>query len=737
MGRWTKNLSSDISAGFAVSLIALPLSLGLATASGVPPMAGVIPAIIGGIIVAIFGGSHVTISGPGYGLVVVILAAVTLLGQGDPLQGYLLTCAAVVVSGILLFLFGLIRLGALGDFFPSSAIQGLLAAIGLIIISKQFHVMLGVSETEAKGSLGLLLEIPRSIYRMAKSPGIPWEGIIGLVSGVIMFGYAKVKWKPLHWIPAPMWVLFLAIGFWAYHSFISMEPYPIDEAFLIPIPDNLMDSVVFPDFSRLTHPDFWVAVISITLLSSIESLLSIKAVDKLDPLARRSNINKDLKALGLGSILSGLAGGLPVVMVIARSSVNVNNGATSRKANFFHAFFLLVFILLVKDVLRNVPVSALAGILVYTGYKLAAPQAFKKVARIGKGELFIFIGTLLGTLAFGLLQGIIVGILLTIGVQLSQLRSVRHLFRYVFRPNTLLYQESEQKFYLGIKGYAGFMNYLRLKSKLDSIPHKADIVLDMSLTQYVDHSVMEHIHYYADEVQRRGGTLEVIGLDIHGAETAHPFASRKMGGLSRLMGKVDGLTKRQELLQNFCEEKGWKFDPEPVANPSGLRDFRFGKRKQIGSAYNACFIQLGSLRGVLRDVEFTSGEFIAKETVKTTVMVLDLPFELPDFILLKEDVFRRFVGIGSWDNVVLNRYPEFAKKFYLKSEHPEALKAWMPAALVNFFVHQSYYHIEVQGKSMLLFEKERLASVSEVEKMVQFAQKLLEVLEGLEAPKSS
>jgi carbonic anhydrase len=723
-----KKIMGDVSAGFAVSLIALPLALGLAAASGVPPMAGLLTAIVGGIVVSIFGGSNVTISGPGNGLVVVVLSAVMLLGRGDMMQGYLLTCAAVVVSGGLLILFGYLRLGALGDFFPSSAIQGLLAAIGLIIISKQIHVMLGVLDAEGGGSLALLYEIPESIRKMFNSARIPWEGYLGIASLLIMALYSKIKLKAFHMFPAPMWVLFLAVGFWAYFTFIVIDPYPILESFLIPIPDDILDATAFPDFSMIGNMDFWFVVLGITLISSIESLLSIKAVDKLDPQARRSNINKDLKALGLGSVLSGLIGGLPVVMVIARSSVNVNNGASTRKANFFHAFFLLIFLFLLKDILRNIPVSTLAGILVYTGYKLASPEVFKKVYNVGREQLFIFIGTLLGTLAFGLIQGIAIGIVLTILVQLSSIKPTRNLIRYVIKPNTLLYQESENKFYLGVKGYAGFLNYLRLKSKLDSIPHQSEIVLDMSLANYVDHSVMEHIHYYSDEVERRGGKLEVIGLDVLDSETSHPFAPRKLLNFSRLVGASTRLTKRQMEMQSAAKELLWEFTPEPDATHRKLKGFQFGSRRQITRVYNMFKGTSENANYILRDFEYDWGEFIAKESFKTTIMVARLNFEIPEFRLSREDVFKRFIGFGDTADLDFKQYPDFSRRFYLNATFPKKVEALFTREIILFFESNPYYHIECNGKAILIFERERLASISEIKGLIDFSHRLVEVL---------
>jgi len=373
-------LPKNIFSGFVVSLIALPLGLGLALASEAPPISGIIAAVVGGIIASILGGSNITITGPGNGLVIVLLGAITTLGQGNLYQGYLFTLAAIVISGVLMVLLGFMRMGRLSDFFPASAIEGMLAAIGLGILAKQFHIMIG-HNNESGSIISLLGRIPSGIVAIFQDLNISVlvAAGIGIISLLIMFFYSKIRNEYFHLVPAPMWILILTIGL-SYLLAAFNIPYPLSDSFLITIPDDVLTNLAFPDFSKAMQLDFFEAVIAITLIASIESLLSIKAIDKLDPQGRRSNVNKDLKALGLATTISGFLGGLSVVTVIARSSVNVNNGATNKTANFFHALFLVVFVLLFQDQLRKIPLAALAAILVYTGYKLDTPKTITKIA---------------------------------------------------------------------------------------------------------------------------------------------------------------------------------------------------------------------------------------------------------------------------------------------------------------------------------------------------------------------
>ena len=300
-----------------------------------------------------------------------------------------------------------------------------------------------IGQNNEQGSIiDLLLRIPEGILELGKtlSTSESVAASIGVVSILIMIFYSKIRNAYFQLIPAPMWILILSIGFSYSFSWLNL-PYPMDASFLVRIPDNVVSSIVFPDFSIMLQGDFIGAVFAITLIASIESLLSIKAVDKLDPENRRSNINRDLKALGVATIASGMLGGLNVVTVIARSSINVNNGATNRSANFFHALFLIAFVLLFQEQLRKIPLAALAAILVYTGYKLATPKILGKVAKIGKEQIVIFLTTLITTLFTNLITGIGAVILITLIIHILLNKSFLLFFSHILKPNVLLFKE--------------------------------------------------------------------------------------------------------------------------------------------------------------------------------------------------------------------------------------------------------------------------------------------------------
>ena len=707
-----KNLFS----GFVVSLIALPLGLGLALASGAPPISGIIAAIVGGTLVSIIGGSNVTITGPGNGLVVVILAAITTLGEGDMQQGFLYTLAAIVLSGVIMIILGFLRLGSLGDFFPGSAIQGMLAAIGIGIFAKQIHVMFG--NLNAKGSIiELLIQVPEGIINLIKTDNSSmfYAGLVGIISLLIMIFYSKIRNRYFQLIPAPMWIVVLSVGMYYYYDLVSASPYPIDKSLLIALPNDVLSNFAFPDFGKVYHANFINAVISITLIASIESLLSIKAVDKLDPLKRRSNVNKDIRALGLATVISGFLGGLNVVTVIARSSVNVNNKGTNRSANFFHAAFLVAFILLFATELRKIPLPALAAILVFTGYKLASPNNIKKVLSIGSEQLIIFVITLITTISTSLITGIVVGILATFIVHVIINKNISLFIKNILKPNVLMFKEDD-KYYVSVTNFSSFLNYTKLKAKLDQIPETEEAIIDFSLCDFVDHSVMENMSNYAASFTRKGGHFEVIGLDDSKSRSEHPFALRKI--LPKQIGpKLNNvLTKRQKSIQTISEEMHWKYYSNSALEMEELPNFGYFKTRNIDKVSNV----LSNEDCTIFDVHFTEGEMIAKQVIKATMLHIHTLKPVPNFTLDEEGIFEYILDFAGYKDININNHPDFNKRFYLSGKSEEKIKDFFTDDLILFFESNKQYHISATENGLLIIDNERLASVKEIKSMAYF-----------------
>lgn len=516
----------DISAGFLVFLIALPLCLGIAVASGFPPMAGIISAIVGGLLVSRINGSCLTINGPAAGLIVVILTAVESLGEGDAMAGYRYTLAAIVIAGILQMVLGFYKAGRLAAFFPASVVHGMLAAIGIIIMAKQLPVMAGV-QIEGGSMLSAIVQLPHALTYF-----IPKIGLIALAGVAILIGWPSIQNRTLKKIPAP--ILVIASGMFLGQLFDLARLQPdalfkapedliIGGAFLVSIPDSLAASIVFPDFSKIFSFAFWESVISICLVGSLESLLSAAAVDKLDPEKRYSDLNRDLRAVGIGNTVSGMLGGLPMIAEIVRSSANIDAGAKSGWSNFFHGAFLLVFVMLFPQVIDTIPLASLAALLVYTGFRLASPQAFAKTLDVGKEQLALFVITIIGILATNLLAGVLIGIAAKLLIHLGRGVSVENLLTISYR----LEQKSANTCLIKVSGSAIFSNFISLKSQLATLPDGKTVIFDLANAYLIDHTVMEFIDHYRDDYIERGGQCEIHGLEKHEAYADHELAARK------------------------------------------------------------------------------------------------------------------------------------------------------------------------------------------------------------------
>lgn len=509
-----ENFSADAVSGFIVFLLALPLSLGIAKASDFPPLMGLLTAIIGGIVVSFFSGSLLTIKGPAAGLIVILVGSVADFGGGE--TGWHLTLGAIVVAGIIQILFGVFKLGKLVDFFPLSAVHGMLAAIGMIIIFKQIPVLLNVNPALSKGlsPLQLMASIPLFMKNLD-----PYGTLIGVISFAIMMFWTSIPVAFLRKIPAALVVLLFSIPAELYLDFQHSEP----ASALVHI-GSFIDSIkVNVDFSGIHQSGIFIKyVVMFALVGSLEALLTVKAIDMLDPFKRKSNVNKDLIAIGIGNTIAGILGGLPMISEVARSSANVNNQAKTRWANFFHGFFILVFVVFAAHLIELIPNAALAAMLVSVGIKLAHPKEFIHIFNIGKEQFAIFLVTIFFTLYEDLLVGIGAGMLLKIIIHLINGAPLSSLFKA-----NVSVSFNEDDYLVKVDKSALFTNYLGLKATLDAIPQGMNLTIDFSDTKLVDHTVMENLHQFEHNFIAQGGKVNIIGFHEHVTLSNHTLSSRK------------------------------------------------------------------------------------------------------------------------------------------------------------------------------------------------------------------
>jgi MFS superfamily sulfate permease-like transporter len=519
-----ENWKYDIVSGFILFLIAMPLSLGIASASGMPPMAGIFAAITGGLLVSQTSGSFVTINGPAAGLIVVVVKAVETLGGG--MEGYHGTLAAIVTAGSLLFVLGLCKAGELSKFFPSSVVHGMLASIGITIMLKQVNPMLGVAPP-GKEAIQLLTKLPYTVSHL--NPEIAAIGCVGLLLLILL---TFVKRGIIKRIPPPIVVVLAGVAIGVFiniteaHSYMAFgQTFNIDpKKMLVQLPTHFSESFTSPDWGAIAKAGFWSCVISITLVQGIETVLSCSAVDKLDPFKRQANSSRDLAAVGLGSAVSGMFGGLPMIAEIVRSTANIANGARTRWSNFFHGLFLLVFVSTCAALINRIPMASLAALLVFTGYRLASPKVFKEAYEIGWEQLLLFCATAFTALLTDLLVGVAAGV--AVKFLLHLLRGVP--IGQLFKPDVTVSQEEDGAVKVSIAKAAVFSNYLVVKKSLDKIELGKKIVFDLSRATFIDHTVMEHLHDFQRNYRNAGGSCEITGLELHKANSHHPMACRRL-----------------------------------------------------------------------------------------------------------------------------------------------------------------------------------------------------------------
>lgn len=722
---WKRSWSGDLRASVSVAFIAIPLGLGIGLASGVPPMSAVIPAVIGGLLFTWFSGGNVIVHSTPKMLIGVSAAAVVTLGGTDLFLGYRLYLAAIVIAGGIQFLLGLLRLGVIGDLIPASVIKSLLAAVGVIIIVKQVPVLVG-SHLHPKTIIDLIGMASEILFDTN-----PIIALIGLASLSIMFLHSQIEFPVVKAIPAAVWVIIISIAY-SYSLGIAdggeLFFIQYDAQFLIDIPSKIADIVVYPDFSVWKTSMFWNVVIGVVLISSIEAILSTKAIDRLDTLKRKSNVNRELSIVGLATTASGMVGGMPVIPGIVPSSVGISHNGKGSLMNVFQAVLILGLVVALSSQLQHIPLAALAGILIHTGYKLINPKEILNTYRIGWDQILIFTITLIVTLVSDLIIGILSGTLLTILIHVIRLRSVVKLFTILFRPNVVSYQEYEDdSFHISVKGYSNFLNYPQLKKALDVIPYDSKIVVDVSLAEFIDHTVMEHLAEREESHIRRGGEFEIIGLDTHLTSATHPLSVRYKGSKVGVSGKQP-LTSRQQKLQLLAEQMNWKFDPSVTLFVRQLESFHLLRYKTIDRAYNKVTGNLGKYGVTIQDIDLHEGELQFKVTAHSTISIIELSEEIPLFTIEKEYLFDRLAALAGFDDIDFQNFQKFSNTFRLKGKDEPSIRNYFTNDLIRFLEENLNYRLESNGHQILIIGKERPMSVAEVENLLQFTKKLSNIL---------
>ena len=501
-----KNLKNDIPAGIVVFFVALPLCLGIALASGAPLFSGLISGIIGGIVVGALSGSKIGVSGPAAGLAAIVLVAIGDLGG---FQNFLV---AVVLAGIIQILFGILKAGVIGYFFPSSVIKGMLTGIGIIIILKQIPHFFGY-DSEPEGADSFIESTGENTFSALAhildniTMGSMVVGFIGLAVILFWDNILSKKGKFFKVVQGPLVAVALGIIFYVLTK--SSETLGISGAHLVsvPIPEDVssfLGQFSFPNFAVITNPDVWVVAFTMALVASLETLLCVEATDKLDPDKNVTPTNRELLAQGTGNVISGLIGGLPITQVIVRSSANIQSGGKTKFSTIFHGFLLLASVVLIPRLLNQIPLSVLAAILLVVGYKLAKPSLFKKMYALGWKQSVPFFVTVVGIVFTDLLVGISIGLLVGVIVILMKSYQNSHFLHIEDKSN------GKHKIKMALAEEVTFFNKGAILKELDSLPRDTYLELNLLKTRYLDYDIIEILEDFLIKARERNIDIQLV-----------------------------------------------------------------------------------------------------------------------------------------------------------------------------------------------------------------------------------
>ena len=501
-----KHIKSDIPASIVVFFVALPLCLGIALASGAPLFSGLIAGIIGGIFVGAMSGSKIGVSGPAAGLAAIVLTAIGTLG------GYENFLVAVVLGGIIQIIFGFLKAGVIGYYFPSSVIKGMLTGIGIIIILKQIPHFFGYDpdpegdwaffQVDGKNTFTEILDTVNNI-----SPGATLVAIIGLSILLLWDKVLSKKGKIFQLVQGPLVAVAVGILFFILTQNSEVLAISSDHLVSVPVPEDI-DSFIgqfsFPNFSAITNPQIWITAFTIALVASLETLLCVEATDKLDPHKNVTPTNRELLAQGAGNIISGMIGGLPITQVIVRSSANIQSNGRTKLSAIIHGFLLLISVILIPTLLNMIPLSVLAAILFIVGFKLAKPALFVKMYRLGWKQSIPFFVTVFGIVFTDLLIGISLG--LAVGIVVILLKSYQnsHFLHIEDKSN------GKHKIKMTLAEEVTFFNKGAILKELDSLPRDTYLEIDILKTRYLDHDIIEILDDFSLKAKERNIDIKLV-----------------------------------------------------------------------------------------------------------------------------------------------------------------------------------------------------------------------------------
>ncbi len=724
-----KHWRYDLLAGLQVALVSLPLSLGIAIASGAPPVTGVISAIIAGMIFPFLGGAYVTISGPAAGLAPALLSGMLLLGGGDLAAGYPLLLVAICLTGLLQIVLSLFKAGRFALFLPVTVVEGMLAAIGAIIIIKQIPALLGVLAPPAKSMLVTIANLPAVLLQT--------DAAIAAIGGVclfLLFYLNRTRHVWMRRIPPPLFVAGVGIGL---GYLLQLDP-----KYLITMPHNIIEGgITLPAFADVwNRTELWwsilLVVITLTLIDGIESLATIAAVDKIDPYQRKSHPNVTLRAMGVSNTLSSIFGGLTIIPGGVKSRVNIDAGGRTLWANFYNAVFLIIFLFLAKDLIARVPLASIGAILIYVGWRLCEFSVFRKTYAIGRDQMLIFVVTIAAIIATDLLYGILLGIAAKIALltylltpsfravltgRLTFTQSFKLLwgnFAGLFRNPVIkvkVEESTEGPHYRISLGSVVCFNLLPLDKLLQAIPQGAGITLVVTESgRIIDHTAMEYLHQFREECLHVGRPFEIQGLDNFYQFTRHALSARMHD--AKLVKEKARLSARELQMAEVARRHGFVFAPATVAtlNRHNFVYLRRGSDRQESNAMT------GNYHGFwvkIFDYSHTAAPDYYSEHRHTIIMAGRSSADdakWPNMAFTPGSYLERY--LVEYQEVDLVGSPSLARHYHLYAQEPARALAFVTTEFKQLLLDYPGFYVEIRNNVVLAFRPDQeLASPDAIE----------------------
>ncbi len=722
-----KHWKADLLSSVFVFVMALPFCLSVAFGAELPIMSGVITALVGGLLINFMGGAPMSIKMPTIGLIPIIIWGVHHLGGEYQDISFELWLAVLVLAGIVQVLIGLLRVGDYLALIPDVVIYGLLSTIAIDIFARQLHYLVGVVPS-SETTLGLLLDFPFSLIYQSK-PDLIFISVICL--GIMFFSTTYRK-RHESLMPVTMAVLLVGVVMAWYLDIASKY----GAQYLVTLPkDGFIHHFQLPDFERIYTWEAIEVALVVALFCSLESLLNVKSVEAIDFYRRKSKHNKELIALGIGNILCGLLGGMPMSSSMSQSATSINSGAKTRWAGFFVALYLGLFLVTLASLVSILPWVVFSAILVYLSHSLLSKKLIQNIKNIGNDQLIIYLSTMVFTLLGGMLMGLIAGWVISLGISLYLGASLKHLFRADIKIISL----SDKKKKIIIKSAALASNYLNIYRQIADIEEDNQIYLHLSKSDVIDYSFMELVYQHPYNYDTSSGSIEIQGVEDHKILSEHPLSTRIIKDKTKKNRNIDeNLTRfneRQLDVLAVASINNAKLRPNLTYDANKLQGFSFSlgyDLKYRENKFSKNYLSTSYPKPTkieFSDVFLSRGLRMSEQSRHVSVILItDLQCHLPNFTLDKEGILSKMLQTVGYKDINFEHFPRFSEHYLLKGRDEAAIRTLFNDDLLSFFETYDEFSVECKFDKILIHKDMDLMNRTEMADAIVFVELFLQLL---------